>query len=97
MVVVALNRIDGLSCHRPEGAFYVFPSCAGLIGRKRPDGRAIESDEDFVLYLLEDAGVGLVFGSAFGMSPYFRLSYAASDETLEEACRRIARACEALG
>jgi aspartate aminotransferase len=97
MVIAALNRIEGLSCHRPEGAFYVFPSCAGLIGRKRPDGRTIESDEDFVLYLLEDAGVGLVFGSAFGMSPYFRLSYAASDETLEEACRRIARACEALG
>ncbi|WP_114947833.1 pyridoxal phosphate-dependent aminotransferase [Microvirga calopogonii] len=96
MVVNALNRIDGLTCHKPEGAFYVFPSCATLIGRRRPDGRVIANDEDFVLYLLEEAGVGLVFGSAFGMSPYFRLSYAASDETLEDACHRIAKACHAL-
>jgi aspartate aminotransferase len=96
LIVETLNQIDGISCHKPEGAFYVFPSCEGLIGRKRPDGRTIASDEDFVLYLLEEAGVGLVFGAAFGMSPYFRVSYAASDEMLVDACERIERACKAL-
>ena len=96
MVIAALNKIDGIRCNAPEGAFYVFPSCEGLIGRKRPDGKVIGSDEDFVQYLLEDAGVGLVFGAAFGMSPYFRLSYAAADPVLVDACSRIEAACKAL-
>jgi aspartate aminotransferase len=96
MVVKLLNAIPGMSCHKPEGAFYVFPSCAGFIGKKKPDGAVIRNDEDFVVYLLQSAGVGLVFGAAFGMSPYVRVSYAASDETLVDACGRIARACAAL-
>ncbi|MSO65987.1 MAG: pyridoxal phosphate-dependent aminotransferase [Alphaproteobacteria bacterium] len=95
-VVAALNAIPGVTCHKPEGAFYVYPSCAAFIGKKRPDGKVIGSDEDFVLYLLEEAGVGLVFGAGFGMSPYFRVSYAASDEVLKDALDRIARACGAL-
>jgi aspartate aminotransferase len=96
LVVDALNAIPGMRCHKPEGAFYVFPSCAGFIGKKRGDGVRIETDEDFVRYLLEVAGVGVVFGAAFGMSPYFRVSYAASDVALVEACRRIAEACRGL-
>ena len=96
MVVDALNTCPGLSCHRPEGAFYVYPSCAGTIGKKTPDGKTIDSDEDFVTYLLEAEGVAVVQGQAFGLSPYFRVSYATSTEALEEACARIKRACEAL-
>jgi len=96
MIVDRLNRIKGLHCHKPEGAFYVFPSCEGTIGRKTPAGKLIASDEDFVRYLLEDAGVGLVFGAAFGMSPHFRVSYAASDEVLGEACDRTSKACAEL-
>lgn len=96
-VVDALNAVPALKCHKPEGAFYVYPSCEGVIGRKTPDGKTLANDEDFVRYLLEGAGVGLVFGAAFGMSPYFRLSYAASDTTLRQACERIAEACQQLG
>jgi len=96
MVVERLNAIDGLECQEPQGAFYVFPSCAGMIGRKRPDGSTISNDENYVTYLLEEAGVGVVFGDAFGMSPYFRLSYAASDDVLRDACDRIAKASAAL-
>jgi len=96
LVVEALNKCPGLSCHRPEGAFYVFPSCAGVIGKRTPDGKVIETDEDFVTYLLEAEGVAVVQGSAFGLAPYFRISYATSTEALAEACRRIHRACEAL-
>ncbi|HLS68183.1 MAG TPA: aspartate transaminase [Kiloniellales bacterium] len=96
LVVDALNKCPGLSCHRPEGAFYVYPSCAGVIGKRTPDGKVIETDEDFVTYLLEAEGVAVVQGSAFGLAPYFRISYATSTEALEEACRRIRRACEAL-
>jgi len=96
LVVDTLNAIPGMLCHKPEGAFYVFPSCAKFIGKKPRDGARIESDEDFVRYLLEVAGVGVVFGAAFGMSPYFRVSYAASDATLVEACKRIGDACRAL-
>jgi aspartate aminotransferase len=95
-VVDALNAIPGMHCHKPEGAFYVFPSCEGIIGKRRPDGALISSDEDFVRYLLETAGVGLVFGAAFGMSPYFRVSYAASDNALAQACERIADASRRL-
>jgi aspartate aminotransferase len=93
LVVSMLNQAKGITCHRPEGAFYVFPSCAGVIGKTTPEGKVIESDQDFALYLLMSAGVSVVFGAAFGMSPFFRISYAASTESLEEACRRIQRAC----
>jgi aspartate aminotransferase len=96
LVVERLNQCPGLSCHKPEGAFYVYPSCAGAIGKKTPDGKAIESDGDFVTYLLEAEGVAAVQGEAFGLSPYFRISYATSTEDLEEACKRIKRACEAM-
>ena len=96
LVVDRLNTCPGLACHRPEGAFYVYPSCAGTIGKTTPDGKTIESDGDFVTYLLESEGVAVVQGEAFGLSPYFRISYATSTEALEEACTRIKRACEAL-
>ena len=96
LVAAALNRCPGLSCQTPEGAFYVYPSCAGTIGKTTPAGKVIEGDGDFVSYLLEAEGVAAVQGTAFGLSPYFRISYATSTEALEEACRRIQRACEAL-
>jgi aspartate aminotransferase len=97
MVVDMLNKVPGLHCHRPEGAFYVYPSCAGAIGKTTPTGKTIASDDDFVSYLLEAEGVAAVQGSAFGASPFFRISYATSTELLREACRRIDRACRALG
>ncbi|HZH26731.1 MAG TPA: pyridoxal phosphate-dependent aminotransferase [Azospirillaceae bacterium] len=96
LVVSMLNQAAGLHCHRPEGAFYVYPSCAGLIGKTTPGGKRIETDEDFVTYLLESEGVAVVQGAAFGMSPFFRISYATSAEVLENACVRIQRACAAL-
>jgi aspartate aminotransferase len=96
LVVSMLNQANGITCHRPEGAFYVFPSCAGTIGKKTPDGKLIATDQDFADYLLMDAGVSVVFGAAFGLSPFFRISYATSTEALEESCRRIQRACGAL-
>ena len=96
LVVDMLNTCTGLACHRPEGAFYVYPSCAGTIGKTTPEGKTIASDGDFVTYLLEAEGVAAVQGEAFGLSPYFRISYATSTDTLVEACTRIKRACEAL-
>jgi len=96
LVVSMLNQANGIHCHKPEGAFYVYPSCAGTIGRKTPEGRRIGSDDDFVEYLLDAEGVAVVQGSAFGLSPHFRISYATSTAALEEACRRIQRACGAL-
>jgi len=96
MVVDMLNDMEGIECLKPEGAFYVFPSCAGVIGKTTPDGKVLETDEDFVTYLLESEGVATVQGSAFGLAPYFRISYATSTENLKEACARIKRACEAL-
>ncbi len=96
LVVAMLNDCTGLHCHKPEGAFYVYPSCAGCIGKKTPEGKTIESDEDFVTYLLESVGVAAVHGAAFGLSPHFRVSYATSTEALEEACKRIRQACDAL-
>ena len=96
MVVEMLNAAEGLSCATPKGAFYVYPSCAGVIGKKTPDGKAIETDEDFVAYLLESEGVAAVHGAAFGLSPYFRASYATGMENLKKACARIQRACAAL-
>jgi aspartate aminotransferase len=95
-MVDALNRVPGLHCPRPEGAFYVYPSCAGLIGKKTPQGKIIETDEEFVRYLLEAEGVAVVHGTAFGLAPHFRISYATSNEELEDACARIERACRAL-
>ena len=96
LCVSMLNQANGLSCGTPEGAFYLYISCAGTIGRETPDGTAIGNDTDFVTYLLESEGVAAVQGAAFGLSPYFRISYAASNAELEEACRRIQRACAAL-
>ena len=95
-VVEMLNEANGLSCRTPAGAFYVYPSCAGAIGKTAPSGKKIATDEDFALELLEAEGVAVVFGAAFGLSPYFRISYAASMAELEEACRRIQRFCAAL-
>lgn len=96
LVVAALNEIDGIDCRTPEGAFYTFAGCGGLIGKSTPDGKRIESDSDFTDYLLEKADVAVVPGSAFGLSPYFRISYATSETELREALSRIARACAAL-
>ena len=96
MVVEMLNDCPGLHCHKPDGAFYVYPSCAGVIGKTTPDGKRLETDGDFVTYLLESAEVATVQGTAFGLSPHFRISYATSTEALQEACQRIKRACEAL-
>jgi aspartate aminotransferase len=96
LVVDWLNKVPGLHCPRPEGAFYVYPSCAGLLGKKTPDGKTIDSDEDFARYLLETEGVAVVHGTAFGLAPHFRISYATSNEELREACTRIERACRAL-
>jgi aspartate aminotransferase len=96
LVVDLLNKVPGLHCPRPEGAFYVYPSCAGLIGKKTPKGMRINSDEDFARYLLEAEGVAVVHGEAFGLAPHFRISYATSTEELRDACARIERACHAL-
>ena len=93
LVVSMLNQAKGLQCPTPEGAFYVYPSCAGLIGKTAPSGKVIETDEDFVSELLETEGVAVVHGSAFGLGPNFRISYATSTEALEEACKRIQRFC----
>ncbi|CAK0766729.1 Aspartate/prephenate aminotransferase [uncultured Gammaproteobacteria bacterium] len=96
LVVAMLNEAQGLFCHKPEGAFYVYPSCAGTIGKTTPQGKVISSDEDFVTYLLETEGVAAVQGVAFGLSPFFRISYATSMALLTDACGRIQRACAAL-
>ena len=93
MVVSMLNQAKGIECKSPEGAFYVYPSVAGCIGKKTPAGKTIESDSDFVEYLLEDHLVAAVQGEAFGLSPHFRISYATSNEALETACIRIQKAC----
>jgi aspartate aminotransferase len=96
LVVKALNAIDGIICPTPEGAFYVYPSIAGLIGKTSAAGTVIENDEVFATALLEDTGVAVVFGAAFGVSPNFRISYATSDENLVEACKRITDFCATL-
>jgi aspartate aminotransferase len=96
IVVDALNAIDGVSCRRPEGAFYTYASCAGLIGRSTPDGATIDSDVTFCRFLLERHDVAVVPGSCFGLAPYFRLSYATSEQNLREAVMRIAKACREL-
>ena len=96
LVVSMLNQATGIDCLTPEGAFYVYPSCAGCMGKTAPDGRTLETDEDFVTALLESEGVAVVHGAAFGLSPFFRVSYATSTEALEDACRRIQRFCASL-
>ena len=96
LVVAALNEIDSMTCPTPEGAFYVYPELSGLIGKATPKGKRIDTDEDFVAYLLDEARVAAVQGAAFGLSPAMRISYATSDEALKEACARIQAACKAL-
>jgi aspartate aminotransferase len=93
LIVSMLNQAKGLTCPTPEGAFYVYPSCAGAIGRRAPSGNAITTDEDFATELLAAEGVAVVHGAAFGMSPFFRISYATATDLLEEAGRRIQRFC----
>ena len=96
LVVSMLNQAEGITCATPEGAFYVYPSVAGMIGKKTPDGDILGSDEDVARYLLGSEGVAVVHGEAFGLSPHFRVSYATATEVLEEACTRIQRAAAAL-
>jgi aspartate aminotransferase len=96
LVVSMLNQARGIKCPKPEGAFYVYPSCEALIGKRTPKGVTIKNDEDFVTALLDEEGVACVHGAAFAMSPFFRISYATSTDLLEEACRRIQRFCGSL-
>ena len=96
MVVKNLNQIDGINCLIPPGAFYVYPSCEGIIGKKTSAGNTINTDKDFMNFLLESEGMAGVHGEAFGLSPYFRLSYATDEKTLADACNRIERACNNL-
>lgn len=96
LVVSMLNQANGIDCLTPDGAFYVYPSCAGCIGKTTPGGKKIENDFDFVSELLEAEGVAVVHGEAFGLAPHFRISYAASTVELEQACERIQRFCASL-
>ena len=96
LVVSMLNQARGIKCPTPEGAFYVYPSCAELIGKTAPSGKVLATDEDFVMELLKEEGVATVHGSSFGLGPNFRVSYATSNDKLEEACRRIQRFCNNL-
>jgi len=96
LVVSMLNQATGIHCPKPEGAFYVYPSCEGLLGKTAPNGKVLETDEDFVTELLEAEGVAVVHGTAFGLGPNFRISYATSTEALTEACSRIQRFCASL-
>jgi len=96
LVVSMLNQANGIRCPTPEGAFYVYPSVEGLIGKTAPSGKTIGSDEDFAVELLETEGVSVVFGAAFGLSPFFRISYATANAVLEDACTRIQRFCGAV-
>jgi aspartate aminotransferase len=91
-----LNQAKGIECPNPEGAFYVYPSIRRLIGKTSAGGKAINSDEDFAVALLEEQGVAVVHGAAFGLSPFFRISYATSEKNLEESCRRIQAFCGSL-
>jgi aspartate aminotransferase len=93
LVVSMLNQATGIACPKPEGAFYVYPSCKGSIGKTTPKGKRLATDDDFVTALLEDEGVAVVQGSAFGLGPFFRISYATSTELLDEACTRVQRFC----
>ena len=95
-MVAALNASPGISCHTPEGAFYVFPNIAGCLGKTSAGGRRIETDADFALALIEEKHVAVVHGAAYGMSPYIRISYATDTESLREACARIQDFCHGL-
>lgn len=95
-IVALLNAVPGIRCPLPQGAFYVYPSVDGLLGKRTPAGRALQSDLDVVMYLLDEAGVAVLDGAAYGLSPYLRLSFATSMENIEEGCRRIHEACAAL-
>ncbi len=95
-VMKALNQIEGIHCHTPEGAFYAFPSCAGLIGKQTPSGQILRTDEDFVMYLLEEVNLAVLHGAAYGVSPFFRISFASSIPTLDEGLARLKLACEKL-
>ena len=94
--VAALNAVDGLSCTTPEGAFYTYVNCAGVMGKTTPDGDVIRDDQDFVLYLLDHASVAVIQGSAYGLGPYFRISYATSLDVIEESIAAIDKAVQAL-
>ena len=96
LAAAMLDQADGLSCRAPNGAFYLYVDCAGTVGKRTPDGGVIENDGDFAKYLLDREEVAVVHGEAFGLSPYFRVSYALATDRLEEACRRIQRACASL-
>ena len=96
LVVSMLNQAKGIECLIPDGAFYVYPSVAGCINKNTPDGKKIENDLDFSTALLEAEGVAVVHGAAFGLSPHFRISYATSTESLQDACQRIQRFCASL-
>ena len=96
LVVSMLNQAQGLTCPTPQGAFYVYPGCAGIIGKRTPDGAVVANDTDFATYLLDAEGVAVVPGAAFGLEPYFRISYATSTAALTDACARIQRACAGL-
>jgi aspartate aminotransferase len=96
LVCSMLNQAKGITCPTPDGAFYVYPSCAGMIGKKTPAGKVLQTDEQVVSYLLDTEGIAAVHGAAFGLSPHFRISYATSTDVLEDACQRIQRACAAL-
>ncbi|KAB7579002.1 aspartate transaminase, partial [Verminephrobacter sp. Larva24] len=97
MLVAALDEIDGIHCHRPDGAFYVFASCADLFGLRTPTGRVIRSSDDWIGHLLDSQDLAALQGSAYGVGTHFRLSCASSCEHLREGCRRIARARAQLG
>ena len=96
LVVEMLNAAPGIACHKPEGAFYVYPDISGCIGKATPSGTLITNDEVFATALLEETGVAVVFGAAFGLSPNFRVSYATSDAQLMEACTRIQKFCAGM-
>ena len=96
LVVSMLNQASGIKCPTPEGAFYVYPSCEGLLGKTAPSGKTITSDADFANELLEIEGVAVVHGAAFGLSPFFRISYATANSVLEDACGRIQRFCASV-
>ena len=96
LAAAMLDQANGLSCRAPNGAFYLYVDCAGTVGKRTPDGGLIENDGDFAKYLLDAEEVAVVYGEAFGLSPYFRVSYALATNRLEEACRRIQRACASL-
>ncbi len=95
-MVEGLNAIPGVRCHQPEGAFYLYPSCGALLGRRTPQGQVLQTDEDFVLYLLEAQNLAVLQGGAYGTSPYFRLSFATSEAVLEEGLSGLVKACAAL-